>query len=115
MGWEGVFGASKDYLRRAILLCIMTPTSQSNRYTAEEVASLGDELYENRIRTEVEADSQGKVVAIDVMSGQYVIDETALQGCKRLLAKSSDAEIWCVRVGHRALYHIGARSLRESV
>ncbi len=90
-------------------------SSQSNRSTSEEVASLGDDIYESRIRSRVEAESQGKVVAIDVLTGTYVVDESALGGCKRLLAERPDAEIWCVRVGHRALYHIGAGSLRESV
>jgi hypothetical protein len=86
---------------------------QPRRYTADEVASMGDEIYESQIRAQVEADNRGKVVAIDVKSGEYVVDETALGGCKRLLAERPDAEIWCVRVGHRALYHIGARSLRR--
>ncbi len=91
----------------------MTST-QSSRYTSEEIASLGDEIYERQIRSRIEAEDQGKVVAIDVLSGSYVIDESALRGCNRLLAERPDAEIWCVRVGHSALYHIGAGSLRES-
>ena len=36
---------------------------------AEEIARLGDEIYERDIRQEVEADHRGSVVAIDVESG----------------------------------------------
>ena len=83
--------------------------------SAEEVAVLGDALYESRIKTEVEAGNRGKVVAIDVLSGLYALAENALDAADRLLAQSPDAEIWCVRIGHRGLHHIGARSLATPV
>ncbi len=88
--------------------------SASKAYSAEEVAALGDELYETRIRERVEPAHRGKIVALDVRDGQYVIDETALAASEGLLAKDPSAEIWCVRVGHEALYHVGSRSLRKS-
>lgn len=77
------------------------------RYSAEETARRGDEVYERQIRTQVEANNQGRVVAIDIESGAYVVDDNALVASERLLANHPDAEIWCVRVGHRALHRIG--------
>ncbi len=77
------------------------------RYSAEETARRGDEIYERQIRAQVEADNRGRVVAIDVESGAYRVDDNALVASERLLAEHPEAEIWCVRIGHRALHRIG--------
>lgn len=84
------------------------PTRQP-RYSAEETARRGDEIYERDIRPHVETTHRGKVVAIDVENGGFVIDDNALAASERLLAQRPNAEIWCVRIGHRALHHIGGR------
>lgn len=87
-------------------------TTRQSRYSAEETARRGDEIYERDIRAQVEVAHREKVVAIDIDSGEYVIDDNALAASERLLAQHPDAEIWCVRVGHRALYRIGGRPMQ---
>ena len=89
--------------------------AQQPRYSAEETARRGDEIYERDIRSQVEATHDGKVVAIDIDSGAYVIDDDALTASERLLAQHREAEIWCVRVGHRALHRIGGRPMPRKV
>lgn len=84
---------------------------RSSDYLAEEVAARGDEIYEKQIRAQVEAEHDGEVVAIDVKSGSFAIAETALAASERLMAEHPAAEIWCVRVGHRALHHVGSGSI----
>ena len=82
--------------------------------SAEEVAAQGDALYESQIRPQVESGNRGKVVAIDILSGVYALAGNALDAADRLLAQRPDAEIWCVRIGHRGLHHIGARSVASA-
>ncbi len=89
-----------------------TSSSQSAAYSADEVASRGDEIYEKQIRRRIETDHRGEIVAIDIESGAFVVDKTALAAAERLLAQHPLAEVWCVRVGHRALHHVGARSIQ---
>lgn len=89
------------------------PTRQP-RYSAEETARRGDEIYERDIRHQVETTHYGKVVAIDIDSGAYVIDDNALAASERLLTQHREAEIWCVRVGHRALHRIGGRPMQRN-
>lgn len=84
------------------------PTRQP-RYSAGETAGRGDAIYERDIRPHVEETHRGNVVAIDVDSGAYVIADNALAASERLLAQHADAEIWCVRIGHRALHRLGGR------
>jgi hypothetical protein len=83
----------------------------NNGRSAEEVARLGDEVYERAIRPRVERDCHGKVVAIDVNSEEYEIGENALAAASVLLERVPDAEIWVVRVGHRTLHRIGHHAL----
>jgi hypothetical protein len=53
------------------------PTQQP-RYSAEETAQRGDEIYERDIRAQLEETHHGKVVAIDIDRGAYIVDENAL-------------------------------------
>lgn len=87
-------------------------TTRQPRYSAEETARRGDEIYERDIRAQVEVTNRGKVVAIAIDSGEYVIDDNALAASEGLLAQHPDAEIWCVRVGHRALHRIDGRPMQ---
>jgi hypothetical protein len=86
---------------------------QQPRYTSEETARRGDEIYEREVRARVEAGNRGKVVAIDIETGAYALGETALAAAKRLRVQHPDAEIWFVRVGHRALHRIGTQPTQK--
>jgi hypothetical protein len=88
-------------------------TTRQSRYSAEETARRGDALYEQEIRDQVEPAQRGKVVAIDVDRGDYVVADNALTASERMLARHPDAEIWCVRVGSRTLHRIGGHLLRK--
>jgi len=83
------------------------------RYSKEEFARRGQEIYDHAIRPRVEAGNEGKFVAIDIETGAYEIDTDDYTATERLLARKPDAQIWLLRVGHRAAYRIGLRPLRE--
>ena len=84
------------------------------RRPREETARLGDEIYQREIRNQVEADHHGKIVAIDVDSGEYAIGDMAVTAAERLRERRPDANIWGVRVGYRGLCHFGGGSFRRS-
>ncbi len=86
-------------------------SAQQPRYSAEETARRGDEIYERTIRAQVEATHYGKVVAIDIETGAYTVDDNALAAARRLRAQHPDAAVWFVRVGHRTLHRIGGRPI----
>ena len=83
------------------------------RYNKEEFARRGNDLYEIKIRAQVEDGNESKVVAIDIDSGQFEVAEDALTASDRLLAKCPEAQTWFVRIGHRALHRFGPRNLTE--
>ena len=85
-----------------------------SRRSREEIARLGDDLYERDIRPQVESDHHGEIVAIDVDSGDYAIAENVVTAWERLALQHPDGGFWFVRVGYPAVYHLGGRPLRKT-
>ena len=77
------------------------------RYSKEEHARRGDEIYAQHVRPHVEAGNQGKIVAIDVETGAFEVAEDTLTAAQRLLSRYPEAQIWCVRIGHRGVHRFG--------
>ena len=85
------------------------------RRPAEEIARLGDTIYQRDIRREVEDAHDGDFVAIDVESGSWALAENELDAAERLRERQPDAiNVWLLRVGYRAIASIGGGSLRSS-
>ena len=79
----------------------------------DEIARLGDEIYERDIRRQVEGCRHGEIVSIDVDSGSWAIGDDLLAAAGRLRAQRPEAiNVWSLRVGHRAVYKFGGGSLR---
>jgi len=96
-------GSSKDKLM----------VLRQRRYGKEEMARRGQELYESGIRQQVEAGNEDKIVAIDIETGDFEVDETVMGATDRLFERQPDAQPWTLRIGHNAVYHFGARSLKK--
>ncbi len=79
------------------------------RYSKEEHARRGQAVYDQHVRSQVEAGNNGKVVAMDVNTGAFEVADDSLTACQSLLAHHPDAQIWCVRIGHPAVHHFGPR------
>ena len=79
------------------------------RRSVEEAGILGDEIYERDIKPQVEDAYHGKIVAIDVDSGDYAIGDTVSDASKRLRKRLPDADVWSVRVGYQTLRNFGGR------
>ncbi len=85
-------------------------TATIPRYTPEDHARLGTALYEQRIRSQVEAEHKGQVIAIDVESGEFEIGKDGMSAAKRLKERQPAAQIWCVRIGYPAVHKFGVRA-----
>jgi hypothetical protein len=77
------------------------------RYSPEETARRGQSIYEHSLRAQLEPQQQGRVVAIDVTTEAYEVADDVLSACQALLARLPEAEIWVVRIGRSAVYHLG--------
>jgi hypothetical protein len=91
----------------------LMPTRRPN-LSKEEHALRGTAIYENQIRAQIEKNNYGKVVAIDVETGEFDLDEETLPAAEKLLARCPHAQIWFVRIGHRGLHKFGNARARRA-
>ncbi len=53
-------------------------TIRQPRYSREEFARRGNEIYERQIRSQMEEGNKGKIVAIDIETGDYSLGDNIL-------------------------------------
>lgn len=82
-------------------------TAKQLRYSKEEIARRGKEIYETRVRPKVEEGNCGKIVAIDIETEAFEVAENSITASDLLLAHHPDARIWFERIGHCAVHRIG--------
>jgi hypothetical protein len=82
-------------------------TVRQPRYSKEEFARRGGEIYDRDIRPLVEADNKGKYVAIDIETGAWEMDADELAACNRLIDRLPDCQTWLVRVGYDYVRRFG--------
>ncbi len=80
-----------------------TATAQ---FTKEEIVQRGKEIYERDIRLLVEEGNEGRVVAIDVLTGEFELADDAITSAGQLRARAPEAVIFVLRVGYPALHRI---------
>ena len=79
------------------------------RYSKEEFARRGDEIYERDVQPHLKVAHNGQFVVIDIETGAYEVDANELAASDRLLARVPDAQTWLRRVGSRYAQHYGPR------
>jgi len=75
----------------------------------EEVVRRGKELYETRIRAQVETGNVGKYLVINVDTGDYEMDRDAVAASDRAAARYPDALLFALRVGYPTMGRIGGQ------
>ena len=85
------------------------------RYSKKEFAQRGDEIYQTQVRSQVEEGNYGRIVAIDIETGAFEVADTPMIAVDRLYEREPNAQPWVIRIGHRAVFRLGSRSLRKPV
>ena len=113
-------GNQKDYLTYSVLGGLIAKEKVirndetklfANVATKEEeidIAAVGRAMYEE-IRGELEVTQKGKVVVIDVKSGDYEIGDNDLDATLRMFERRPNALTWGERIGYPAMYTIRER------
>jgi hypothetical protein len=79
----------------------------------DEIAKLGQELYERQIRVQVEvAENIGKIVSIDIETGEYEVGDELVETSLRSQSKHPHALLWAERIGFDAVYAVGGTIVR---
>lgn len=82
--------------------------AKTRRYEPDEFARRGDEIYDRDVTPTLKPEDNGKIVAIDIETGEWEIDASEIAACDRLEGRLPDAQIWIARVGSRTVRRFGA-------
>ena len=77
------------------------------RLTATELGQRARNLYE-RLRAEVETpENIGKLIVMDVESGDYEIDKLGIEASRHLQARHPGSPLYALRIGYKAVESLG--------
>ena len=88
--------------------------STKRRYSKEEFARRGDQIYDREVRPRLTAGDDGKFAAIDIETGNYELAGDEFAAGRKLRARSPGAQIWMVRIGSRSVHRFGSRDRRRT-
>lgn len=77
------------------------------RYSKEEFARRGEEIFERDIRAQLKGIPARHFVLIDIETGDFEVDESELAAADRLRARRPNGQVWMRRVGSRFACRFG--------
>jgi len=83
----------------------MTPHPLS----VEEVARLGEKLYDRDVRASVEGTYDGHYLVLDVETGEFEVDADEVSAVLRAAARHPSGNHYLLRVGRPHAFRIGGR------
>ena len=82
----------------------------------EEVAQRAEQLYESRIRQEVDTEENiGKMVIIDIETGDYRVDKNGLRAADFLSEKHPHARLFGIKIGYNVAAAFGGGVMERVV
>lgn len=85
-----------------------------SRYSPEEIARLGDQIYRRDIRDKVMPRDKGKFLVLDIESGGYEMDEDDLSAEEVLRARRQSGVLFGLRVGYTSAYTLAGRMVEDA-
>jgi hypothetical protein len=82
---------------------------QASSLTIDQVVRRGQEIYDRQIRAQVEPEHTGKLLVINVETGEFEMDADAVTAAKRAKARFPNAPLFTMRVGYPTAYRLGSR------
>ena len=83
--------------------------------TREEVALRAKTLYQQNLQGVLETpENVGKMVIIDIESGDYEMDDEGIDSAKKLRSRHPNGRLFGIRVGYRTAEAIGGVLRRSS-
>jgi hypothetical protein len=78
------------------------------RYEPEEFSAKGTQIYQHQILPILDKDCEGKIVAIDIETGEFELAETTLAAAAKMFARIPDAQLWFERIGAAGVHKFNA-------
>ena len=85
-----------------------------NRYSREEIAQRGNDIYQRDIRATVMPQHKGKFLVLDIESGDYEMDDNDMSAEETLRARRPDGVLFGLRIGYTSAYTLAGRMVEEA-
>jgi hypothetical protein len=92
-------------------MSINSPTSSPPhilRYSPEEFAEKGTKIYSQIILPRLSSEADGKIVAIDIETGEFELADTTLAAAAKMFERSPAAQLWFERVGSESVHRFNS-------
>ena len=73
----------------------------------DEIARRGEEIYEQTLREQLEPEHVGKILVIDIETGEYETDDNEVAAGRRAMAKHPGHALYMKRIGYDAVHTFG--------
>ena len=81
-------------------------TTTTTEFTRDEIVQRGKEIYYRDVASVVEASNYGRVVALDIRTGEYELGDDAIKSAAQLRERLPDAVIFFMRVGYPTMARV---------
>ena len=69
-----------------------------------QTASKGTQLYQEQILPKLDRDADGKIVAIDIETGEFELADTTLAAAAKMFDRIPNAQLWFERIGAEGVH-----------
>ncbi len=83
-------------------------TTKTLRHSPEEFASKGSQIYQEQILPKLDKDYDGKIVAIDIETGEFELADTTLAAAAKMFDRTPDAQLWFERIGAQSVHRFNS-------
>lgn len=85
------------------------------KYSKVEFARRGEEIFAKSVLPKIDIkQNDGKLVLIDIETGDFEIDGDELAAARRLRDRRPQAQVWMRRIGRKAARRFGGRVVETS-
>ena len=74
---------------------------------SKRVSTRANQIYEHRLRAQLEVTERGRYVAIEPVSGEHFLGNSLDEAVNAALEKYPDRLTHTIRIGHAAALHLG--------
>ncbi len=85
----------------------------TTQHTADEIARIGEAIYQRDIRPRVMPGYKGEFLVVEINTGEYEVDRDDLAASERLRVRVPDGEYFGLRIGFTTAYTLAGTMAEE--
>jgi hypothetical protein len=86
----------------------MRMSTNTLRYSPEEFSARGTQIYRDLILPNLDKNCDGKIVAIDIETGEFELADTTLAAAAKIFERLPAAQLWFERVGAQSVHRFNS-------